>query len=66
MIFHFTFYSVGQAVLIMLNVPLVLIGSEIQRPLAMVVVDGLVSSTLLTLFVLPRLYEHFSNQIRRR
>ncbi|MDT8376304.1 MAG: CusA/CzcA family heavy metal efflux RND transporter [Mariprofundaceae bacterium] len=36
------------------------IGSEIQRPLATVVVGGLVSSTLLTLFVLPCLYERFS------
>jgi cobalt-zinc-cadmium resistance protein CzcA len=44
-------------------VPLLLatgIGSEIQRPLATVVVGGLVSSTLLTLFVLPCLYERFS------
>ncbi len=31
-------------------------GSEIQRPLASVVVGGLVSSTLLTLFLLPILY----------
>ena len=31
-------------------------GSEIQRPLASVVVGGLVTSTLLTLFVLPILY----------
>ena len=31
-------------------------GSEIQRPLASVVVGGLVSSTLLTLFLLPLLY----------
>lgn len=36
------------------------IGSEIQRPLATVVIGGLVSSTLLTLFVLPVLYEIFS------
>lgn len=36
------------------------IGSEIQRPLATVVVGGLVSSTLLTLFVLPALYGVFS------
>jgi cobalt-zinc-cadmium resistance protein CzcA len=44
-------------------VPLLLatgIGSEIQKPLATVVVGGLVSSTLLTLFVLPCLYELFS------
>ncbi len=31
-------------------------GSEIQRPLAIVVINGLVSSTLLTLFILPILY----------
>ncbi|MBL4760114.1 MAG: efflux RND transporter permease subunit [Mariprofundaceae bacterium] len=46
-------------------VPLLLatgIGSEIQKPLATVVVGGLVSSTLLTLFVLPCLYEHFSKK----
>ncbi len=36
-------------------------GSEIQRPLATVVVGGLVSSTLLTLFVLPCLYASFSH-----
>ncbi|OIO73071.1 MAG: cytochrome-c peroxidase [Zetaproteobacteria bacterium CG1_02_53_45] len=45
-------------------IPLLLatgIGSEIQRPLATVVVGGLVSSTLLTLFVLPCLYERFSS-----
>jgi len=36
------------------------IGSEIQRPLATVVVGGLVSSTLLTLIVLPALYRRFS------
>ena len=34
-------------------------GAEIQRPLATVVIGGLVSSTLLTLFVLPTLYEWF-------
>lgn len=32
------------------------IGSEVQRPLAIVVIGGLVSSTLLTLIVLPILY----------
>ncbi len=36
------------------------IGSEVQRPLATVVVGGLASSTLLTLFVLPVLYGVFS------
>ena len=34
-------------------------GSEIQRPLAIVVIGGLVSSTLLTLILLPMLYLHF-------
>ena len=51
-------------------IPLLLatgIGSEIQRPLATVVVGGLISSTLLTLFVLPCLYERFSrNRISSR
>jgi cobalt-zinc-cadmium resistance protein CzcA len=39
------------------------VGSEVQRPLATVVVGGLVSSTLLTLFVLPVLYGFFSRSI---
>lgn len=39
------------------------IGSEVQRPLATVVVGGLFSSTLLTLFVLPALYGRFSHRI---
>jgi cobalt-zinc-cadmium resistance protein CzcA len=34
-------------------------GSEIQRPLAVVVIGGLVSSTLLTLVLLPILYRRF-------
>jgi len=34
-------------------------GSEIQRPLAIVVIGGLISSTLLTLVLLPLLYERF-------
>jgi len=41
-------------------IPLLLasgIGSEVQRPLATVVVGGVFSSTLLTLLVLPTLYE---------
>ncbi len=32
------------------------IGAEIQRPLARVVIGGLISSTLLTLLVLPAIY----------
>ncbi len=34
-------------------------GSEIQKPLAIVVIGGLISSTLLTLFLLPLIYRHF-------
>jgi cobalt-zinc-cadmium resistance protein CzcA len=44
-------------------IPLLLatgIGSEVQRPLATVVVGGLVTSTLLTLVVLPVLYTWFA------
>ncbi len=46
-------------------IPLLLsngIGSEIQKPLATVVVGGLFSATLLTLFVVPVLYETFSKK----
>jgi cobalt-zinc-cadmium resistance protein CzcA len=35
-------------------------GAEVQRPLATVVIGGLLSSTLLTLVVLPALYRIFS------
>ena len=34
-------------------------GAEIQRPLAVVAIGGLVSSTLLTLLLLPILYQRF-------
>ncbi len=34
-------------------------GSEVQRPLAIVVIGGLASSTLLTLLILPLLYRRF-------
>ena len=36
-------------------------GSEVQRPLATVVVGGLVTSTILTLLVIPALYKWFMN-----
>jgi cobalt-zinc-cadmium resistance protein CzcA len=36
-------------------------GSEVQRPLAVVVIGGLISSTLLTLVVLPALYRWFDD-----
>jgi cobalt-zinc-cadmium resistance protein CzcA len=38
------------------------VGSEVQRPLATVVVGGLFSSTLLTLFVVPVLFNVFSRR----
>jgi cobalt-zinc-cadmium resistance protein CzcA len=37
-------------------------GAEVQRPLATVVIGGLVTSTLLTLFVLPTLYRWFEGR----
>ncbi len=37
-------------------------GAEVQRPLATVVIGGLISSTMLTLFVLPTLYEMISEK----
>jgi len=45
-------------------IPLLLstgIGSEVQRPLAIVVVFGLISSTFLTLFLIPAIYGWFEN-----
>ncbi|MDQ7083795.1 MAG: CusA/CzcA family heavy metal efflux RND transporter [Sulfurovum sp.] len=41
-------------------------GSEIQRPLAIVVINGLISSTLLTLIVLPILYLKFSKEKKKK
>ena len=49
-------------------VPLLLargIGAEVQRPLATVVVGGLFTSTLLTLFVLPILYLILESRLAR-
>ncbi len=39
-------------------------GSEIQRPLAIVVIGGLISATALTLVLLPILYERFGTEAR--
>ena len=38
-------------------------GSEVQKPLAVVVIGGLVSSTFLTLLVLPSIYKWFAPRI---
>jgi heavy metal efflux system protein len=39
-------------------------GSEIQKPLAIVVIGGLVTSTLLTLVILPILYQRYGLEPR--
>jgi cobalt-zinc-cadmium resistance protein CzcA len=39
------------------------VGSEVQRPLATVVIGGLISSTVLTLLVLPSLYKWFHEKM---
>lgn len=48
-------------------IPMVLssgVGAEVQRPLAVVVIGGIISSTLLTLIVLPILYLIFENKFK--
>jgi len=42
------------------------VGAEVQRPLASVVIGGIVSSTILTLIVLPVLYSIFENRFKGR
>lgn len=42
------------------------IGSEVQKPLATVVIGGIVSSTILTLIVLPILYSIFEKKFQGR
>jgi cobalt-zinc-cadmium resistance protein CzcA len=37
-------------------------GAEVQKPLATVVIGGIISSTLLTLLVLPALYRMFHRE----
>ncbi len=39
-------------------------GSEVQRPLATVVIGGLFTSTILTLIVLPALYKRFPTEVK--
>jgi cobalt-zinc-cadmium resistance protein CzcA len=41
-------------------------GAEVQRPLATVVIGGLISATVLTLFVLPSLYLLFDGPLKVR
>jgi len=41
-------------------------GAEVQRPLATVVIGGIVTSTLLTLIVLPTLYDMMERWVERR
>jgi cobalt-zinc-cadmium resistance protein CzcA len=39
-------------------------GAEVQKPLATVVIGGLISTTMLTLLVLPALYAFFAGKVR--
>jgi len=42
------------------------IGAEVQKPLASVVIGGIISSTLLTLIVLPILFSRFESKMQGR
>ncbi|MEQ8827674.1 MAG: efflux RND transporter permease subunit, partial [Parvibaculum sp.] len=42
------------------------VGAEVQRPIATVVIGGLITATLLTLVVLPALYRRFATPFERR
>jgi cobalt-zinc-cadmium resistance protein CzcA len=42
------------------------IGADVQRPLAVVVVFGLTTSTLLTLFVIPAVYVWIEKRVERK
>ncbi|MGS0755890.1 efflux RND transporter permease subunit [Roseateles sp. GG27B] len=41
-------------------------GSEIQKPLAIVVIGGLLSSTVLTLLLLPMLFKRFGTDTNKK
>ena len=41
-------------------------GAEVQKPLATVVIGGLITATLLTLLVLPALYSRFGKPFAQR
>jgi len=69
---HLAFGSARDAALIMLNLPLALIplalgghkpGSEIQTPMAIVILFGLLTSMLLNLIVVPALYLRFGRPV---
>jgi cobalt-zinc-cadmium resistance protein CzcA len=40
-------------------------GSEVQRPLATVVIGGLFTSTILTLLVIPAIYKWFAVGLKK-
>jgi cobalt-zinc-cadmium resistance protein CzcA len=40
-------------------------GAEVQRPLATVVIGGIISSTLLTLLLLPVLYDWIERTVKK-
>ena len=61
------FYKYGTTLLGLM--PLLLsrgAGAEVQRPLAAVVIFGLTTSTLLTLFVLPSIYELVERRVEKK
>jgi len=39
------------------------LGAEVQKPLALVVIGGVMTSTLLSLIFIPALYKTFENKI---
>jgi cobalt-zinc-cadmium resistance protein CzcA len=41
-------------------------GAEVQRPLATVVIGGLITSTALTLFVLPTVYRWIEKKMEKK
>lgn len=41
-------------------------GAEVQKPLATVVIGGLITATILTLIVLPALYAHFNTAVLKK
>lgn len=62
-----TFGNARHAILVFIGVPMALstgLGAGVQRPLAAVVIGGLISSTILTLLVLPTLYSWFGARVR--